>query len=358
MKWSIKIARFAGIDVFVHWTFFILLGWILWSNLRSGQSLGESLTGVWFILALFACVVLHEFGHALMARRFGVGTRHITLLPIGGVASIEKIPEKPAEELWVAIAGPAVNVAIAALIALGFWLSGKQGDWLALAQPIQSGNFLSGLLLVNISLVLFNMVPAFPMDGGRVLRALLAMKIGRPRATEWAARIGQLLAIGFIFLGALFNFWLIFIGLFIYLGAGAEANYESTQSLIAQYVVGDVVMHQYTVLHASSSIDYAVRLLLDGQEKEFLVEEEERIAGTLTRDDLIKGLQQYGKEDPISSIYRKEVVRLEHDMPLTEAYRQMNETGSQICPVYRDGGLIGVLNQENVMEVIMVARVS
>jgi predicted transcriptional regulator len=258
----------------------------------------------------------------------------------------------------VAIAGPAVNVAIAALIALGFWLSGKQGDWLALAQPIQSGNFLSGLLLVNISLVLFNMVPAFPMDGGRVLRALLAMKIGRPRATEWAARIGQLLAIGFIFLGALFNFWLIFIGLFIYLGAGAEANYESTQSLIAQYVVGDVVMHQYTVLHASSSIDYAVRLLLDGQEKEFLVEEEERIAGTLTRDDLIKGLQQYGKEDPISSIYRKEVVRLEHDMPLTEAYRQMNETGSQICPVYRDGGLIGVLNQENVMEVIMVARVS
>lgn len=358
MKWSLKIARFAGIDVFVHWTFLILLGWILFSNLQSGQTFSESLMGVWFILALFGCVVLHEYGHALMARRFGVGTRHITLLPIGGIASIEKIPEKPSEELWVALAGPAVNVVIATLIALGFWVFGREGDWLEITQPVQSSNFLSGLLVVNISLVVFNLLPAFPMDGGRVLRALLAMKMGRVQATEYAARIGQLLAIGFVFLGAMFNFWLIFIGLFIYLGASAEANYESTQSLIAGYRVSDVVMHQFTILHASSTIDYAVRLLLDGQEKEFLVEEDGQISGAITRDDLIRGLQQFGKEEPLSKVLNREILRLEHDMPLTEAYQKMNESKSRICPVYRHGELAGVLNQENIMELIMVARVS
>ena len=354
MKWSLKIARFAGIDVFVHWTFLILLGWIIWSNLQSGQNLMQSLMGVWFILALFACVVLHEFGHALMARRFGVNTRHITLLPIGGVASMEKIPEKPTEELWVALAGPAVNVLIAGLIALGFLLSGREGNWLDLAQPITGSNFLSGMLLVNITLVLFNLVPAFPMDGGRVLRALLAMNMGRARATEWAAQVGQLLAIAFVFLGFLFNFWLIFIGLFIYLGASAEANYEATQSILSHFRVGDVLMHQFTILHASNSIDYAVRLLLDGQEKEFLVEEEQQIAGTITRDDLIKGLQQFGKDEPLSQILKRQLLRLEYDMPLSEAYRKMMEAGIKICPVYRGAELAGVLNQENVMEAIMV----
>ncbi|MBK7407789.1 MAG: site-2 protease family protein [Saprospirales bacterium] len=354
MKWSLKIARLAGIDVFVHWTFLILLGWIIWSNLQSGQTLAESLMGVWFILALFACVVLHEFGHALMARRFGVGTKHITLLPIGGVASIEKIPEKPAEELWVALAGPAVNVLIAALIALGFWVSGKEGNWLELSQPIQGNNFLTGMLLVNITLVLFNMIPAFPMDGGRVLRALLAMKMGRAPATEWAARIGQLLAIAFVFLGALYNFWLIFIGLFIYLGASAEANYEATQSMLSGYRVRDVLMHQFTILHASNSIDYVVKLLLDGQEKEFLVEEDQQIAGSITRDDLIKGLQQFGKKEPLSHILNRQLLRLDLDMPLSDAYRKMTETNNKICPVYRGSDLVGVLNQENVMETIMV----
>ncbi|MCB9283924.1 MAG: site-2 protease family protein [Lewinellaceae bacterium] len=354
MKWSLKIARFAGIDVFVHWTFLILLGWIIWSNLQSGQNLLQSLMGVWFILALFGCVVLHEFGHALMARRFGVNTRHITLLPIGGVASIEKIPEKPIEELWVALAGPAVNVAIAGLIALGFLLSGWEGNWLALAQPITAGNFLSGMLLVNITLVLFNMIPAFPMDGGRVLRALLAMKMGRAVATDWAAKIGQLLAIAFVFLGFLFNFWLIFIGLFIYLGASAEANYEATQSLLSNFRVGDVLMHQFTILHASNSIDYAVRLLLDGQEKEFLVEENQQIAGTITRDDLIKGLQQFGKEEPLSHILNRNLLRLDYDMALSEAYQKMMGSGIKICPVFRGTELTGVLNQENVLEAIMV----
>lgn len=354
MKWSLKIARIAGIDVFVHWTFLILLVWILWANLRSGQTLGESMTGVWFILALFTCVLLHEFGHGLMARRFGISTRNITLLPIGGVANIEKLPEKPGQELLVAIAGPAVNVVIAGLIALGFLLAGKEGNWLELGQPITGGNFMSGLLLVNLTLALFNLIPAFPMDGGRVLRAALSMKLGRATATEWAARIGQLLAIGFVFFGAFYNFWLIFIGIFIYLGASAEANYEATQSLISHFKVGDVLMRQFTLIPATHTIEEAVRLLLDGQEKDFLVEENDQISGTITRDDLMRGLHEFGKQEPVSVIVKPELLRLDYDMPLSEAHQKMAETKNNICPVYQGQDLVGVLNMENIHETIMV----
>jgi len=354
MKWSLKIARVAGIDVFVHWTFLILLIWILWANLRSGQTLSESLVGVWFILALFVCVLLHEFGHGLMARRFGIRTSHITLLPIGGVASIEKLPEKPGQELLVAIAGPAVNIAIAGLIALVFLMTGKEGNWLEFGRQITAGNFLTGLLLVNLTLALFNMIPAFPMDGGRVLRAALAMKLGRATATEWAARIGQLLAIGFVFFGAFYNFWLIFIGIFIYLGASAEANFEATQSLISHFRVGDVLMRNFTVIPATKTIEDAVKLLLDGQEKDFLVEENDQVAGTITRDDLMRGLQEFGKQEPVSVIVKRELLSLDYDMSLAEAHQQMTRSKTNICPVYQGQELVGVLNMENIYETIMV----
>jgi Zn-dependent protease len=209
MTWSWKIGTFAGIAVYVHATFLLLLGWIALSHWMQYQSLLPTLSGVAFTLALFVCVVLHEYGHALMARRFGIGTRDITLLPVGGVARLERIPDKPNQELWVALAGPAVNVVLACALWAYLLLTGH-------FEPIRQmglthGIFLERLLFANLFLVGFNLIPAFPMDGGRVLRALLAKRMEYARATRTAASIGQGLAFVFGFVGLFTNPLLVFI---------------------------------------------------------------------------------------------------------------------------------------------------
>ena len=199
MRWSWKIGRFVGIDVFMHFTFLLLIGWVLLSHWLQGESLAAALEGVGFILALFGCVVLHEYGHALTARRYGIKTRDITLLPIGGVARLERMPDKPTQELWVALAGPAVNMVIA--IVLFAWLQ-LTSNLVPLAElEVGSGSFIERLMVINIVLMGFNMIPAFPMDGGRVVRALLAMRMEYTRATQIAASLGQSIAILFGFLG-------------------------------------------------------------------------------------------------------------------------------------------------------------
>src|SRR5512145_213180 len=199
MKWSWKMGEFAGIGVYVHATFFLLIAWVALSHWVQEQSIRAALNGTAFIVVLFGCVVLHEFGHALTAKKYGIKTRDITLLPIGGVARLERMPDDPIQELWVALAGPAVNVVIAALLFGWLTISGALTPLAGLS--LTAGPFLERLMLVNISLVVFNLIPAFPMDGGRVLRALLALRLEYTRATQIAASIGQGLALLFGFIG-------------------------------------------------------------------------------------------------------------------------------------------------------------
>jgi len=356
MNWSFKLGRLWGINVFMHWTFFILLGWILLANLGAGQTLTQSLMGVFFILALFGCVVLHEYGHALTARRYGVKTKSITLLPIGGVANMEKMPDKPIHELWVALAGPAVNFAIAILLGIYFYISGTFPDFSqeSIDPNITMGNFLFYLFIVNIILAVFNLIPAFPMDGGRVLRALLSMRFERSTATNIAAKIGQFLAILFVFAGFFYNFWWIFIGLFIFLGAGAEANFEATRMALSKYKVRDALMHQFTKLHAYETIERAVAILLDGQEKEFLVEQDNEIIGVVTRNEIIQGLKEFGQNANINRIVNRDYLTLTPDMELQEAYQKMAQANASISPVMEAGELIGVIDMENITEVVML----
>ncbi len=358
MSWSLKVVRLFGINVYIHWTFLILLGWIFLSSLGAGQSTTEALISIGFVLAFFACVVMHEYGHALTARRYGIPTKNITLLPIGGVASLEKMPENPKEELLVAIAGPAVNVVIAILIFLYMQIAGLELPTTQLEDPSQlslSQMFIPNLLLVNVILVLFNLIPAFPMDGGRVLRALLSMKYDRATATNTAAKIGQFLAIGFVFLGFMYDFWLIFIGLFIFLGASGESRYETTRFLLEDLKVRDVLMHQFTPLHAWDSISKAVDILLDGQEKEFIVEEDNQIIGTISRDDILRGLKEHGGEARLKRIVNPDWIDLSPDMQLNDAYAKMQQSRLSICPVFDENGeLTGILNQENILEAVMI----
>ncbi len=221
MRSSLHLGNAFGIPVYLHWTFFLLLGFVALSQLVASGSPLAALGGVVFVSAIFGCIVLHELGHALMARRFGIRTRDVTLLPIGGIARLERMPEDPRQELWVALAGPAVNVVIAGLLGIWLFLTGiVPGGALSLT----GGSFLASLMTVNLALAAFNMLPAFPMDGGRVLRALLAQRTGYVEATVLAAKVGRGMAVVFGIVGLFWNPMLVLVALFVWFGAGQEAE--------------------------------------------------------------------------------------------------------------------------------------
>jgi len=267
LGWSLHLGRWLGIDVYLHFTFLLLLAFIGLSQGLIGRSLDAALGGVLFFTGLFVCVLLHEYGHALAARRYGIGTRDITMLPIGGVARLERMPEKPSQEFVVALAGPAVNV----IIALGLFIGLKLGGWW---QPLSSlsptgGNIFERLLVANVFLVLFNLLPAFPMDGGRVLRAVLAMKLNHARATRIAARIGQGMAVVFGFAGLFGNPMLLLIALFVWVGAAQEAAASETKSSFSGATVRDAMLTDFKTLAPGDTLRDATRLLLAGSQQDF-----------------------------------------------------------------------------------------
>jgi Zn-dependent protease len=226
---SWKLGTAFGIGIYLHWTFFLLLAWVTLDNLGRGQT-GVAVYEIMMLSAVFGCVVLHELGHALMARHYGIATRDITLYPIGGVARLERLSERPIEEFWIALAGPAVNVVIAAVLVALVGLGAPSVTSEGFMKSVQQGEFLRPLLFTNVMLVLFNLLPAFPLDGGRVLRAILAHSLGRLRATTIAANIGMAMAALLVFVAitgifpALQSPMLMLIAVFIYFAGQQELN--------------------------------------------------------------------------------------------------------------------------------------
>lgn len=354
MKGSLKIGKIAGIGIFIHWTFTLLIAFIIFSNYRAGQNFEQIVWSIIFVLSIFVTVLMHELGHALAAKRYHINTKDITLLPIGGLARLESLPEKPKEELVVAVAGPAVNIALAALTALFITIPGAEDITIQLTNGINSSNFFLNFFIVNVWLALFNLIPAFPMDGGRMLRAILSLKFERHIATNIAARIGQVFAIIFIFLGVFINPFLIFIGLFVFLAAKAESEYTQTKSLLHGYRVKDALMQQYNSIDAGQTIKTAVKMLLDGQSKNFLVTENSHSVGTLSRDEIIRALAAQGENEVIYKVMNKDLIVLNADSPLEIAYQQVQGHKSTLMAVMENNKLIGALDTENILEFIMV----
>lgn len=352
MKWSFKLGTFAGIGVFIHWTFVLLLGWIFFSHLGKELDVMQAVISVGSILALFTCVVLHEFGHALTARRFGVKTRDITLLPIGGVARLERIPEKPMQEFWVAVAGPAVNVVIAALLFAIIVLLDRLSA-IFQAEMLED-SFLIQLMWVNVFLIVFNLLPAFPMDGGRVLRALLAARLGRRRATAIAANVGQGMAILFGLVGFLYNPMLIFIAIFVYLGAQAEAGQVEMQSALAGLHVRDAMMTRFRVLDAADPLDLAVTELISGAQQDFPVLLDGRLVGILRRSDLVRALSDGRRHARVGDVISRDCPVIEAGTDLVTAVETMRQRGCPSTPVVANGQLAGLLTLENVGELAAV----
>ena len=353
MKYSLSLGKIVGIKIQIHWTFLLLLVWIVSNNIRAGAGTEQTLWSVLFILTIFLCVTMHEFGHALAAKRFGIKTKDITLLPIGGLARLESIPEKPKEELIVAIAGPLVNILIVAVLYPLVHFTSDVTSSIKQLSAITSENFIFNLMLINLWLAVFNLIPAFPMDGGRVLRALLSFKMERHKATAIAARIGQFLAIGFVIVGLFSNPFLIFIGLFVFLGARAEAEYTQAKSILKGFTVNDVLMKQYQTISAGETIKEAVSMLLNGQYKSFLVTDNGQAVGTLNRDEIIKALSSQGENSIIHNVMNKELLFLKAEMPLEEAWQLMQQRNT-LMPVFNNDKLVGTLDTENILEFIMV----
>ena len=355
MTWSFRIARILGTDVKVHFTFLLLVAWWAISGYQEGGTSGAVHATV-LLLSLFTCVILHEFGHILMARRFGVRTPDVILLPIGGVAWLERIPDKPKEELLIALAGPFVTLVLAAV----FY------GWLVLTgQPITPSDELAhaplvvALLVMNVILLVFNLIPAFPMDGGRVLRALLASKLGFVRATRIAASIGQGLAIPAGVYG-LFKPepMLVLIALFVFLGAATEAAAVETRMAGEGIRIEQMMVTRFETIPIHARLRLAVDLLLSGEQREFpVVDNTGRVEGLLTRESLIKALTERGPESTVGEAMISPVPALPAGLDFETALGRLRSSGLAALPVVGPSGeLVGLLTMDNVSDLMMVRR--
>jgi stage IV sporulation protein FB len=355
MRWSFHLARIAGIDVKVHATFFLLLAWIGWISHRAGGA-AAAIDGIIFVCLIFLCVLLHEFGHALAARRYGIKTPDITLLPIGGVARLERMPDKPSEEIVVAAAGPLVNIVIAALLGIVIGLSGHLPD----PNLVQATGISlpARLFAVNVWLVIFNAIPAFPMDGGRVLRALLAMRMDYARATSIAASIGQGIAAIFFMMGlfGIGNPMLILIAVFVYFGAANEAAFAQIKSVTSGLRVSAAMVTQFQSLPLHATLNEAIEALLRTSQHEFpVVDELGKVRGILTRNDLIAALRKSGPTTPVAEVMRVDIPSVHHSMLFERAFATMQECNCPALPVLdASGRLIGLFTPENVGEMMLI----
>lgn len=353
MRWSWKIGRIAGIDLRMHATFLLLLAWAALVSYRASGTAAGAARGVLFTLALFVSVVLHELAHALTARRYGVPTRDITLLPIGGVARLAYIPKEPRQELRVALAGPTVTLGVIVVLYAALRLLGlpilPASDVLA-----SRGGVLSQLMWVNISLFLFNLLPAFPMDGGRVLRATLALRLDYVRATELAASVGKAFALLFGIVGLFYNPFLVVIALFVWLGAAGEAAEVQRRSSLEGVPVERVMIRDVRTLTSRDTLAVALDHVLAGFQQDFPVVDNGRVVGVLTRARLLEALARRGRDAPVGESMETTFRTADPKEPVEFALTRLQECRCHSLPVISDHRLDGVLTLDNVGEFMMI----
>ena len=357
MRWSWRIARIAGIDVHIHVTFLLLLAFYAVPAYQRG-GLAAAATALATIGLLFAIVTMHEYGHALTARHYGIPTRDITLLPIGGVARLERMPKEPRQELVIALAGPAVNAVLAALLYVALRITGGVPDEIAPAdERFFSRTLLQQLLAWNVMLAGFNLIPAFPLDGGRVLRAALAWRTGDyAGATQRAAQIGRFIAVLLGLAGYFYfrNPILVVIALFIWFAAATEAAAVQQTSAFEGVPVERVMITDVRTLAPTDPLGRAVQLILAGFQQDFPVVEDGAVVGVLTRRDLLKVLAEHGEQASVGSAMRRDFLVATPDTPVDEALARLQECGCHAIPVVAGRQLLGVLTLDNVGEFVMI----
>jgi Zn-dependent protease/CBS domain-containing protein len=353
MSWSLTIGRFGGTAIRIHFTFFLFLIWIWTVYYRQGGT-AAAWQGVLFVSLLFLCVLLHEFGHILVARRFGVKAPDVTLWPFGGIANLDQIPEKPSQEFLIAIAGPLVNVAI--FVGLMIYL-GSTTPAAALMQVDESNVGLAAKLAgANLFLALFNLIPAFPMDGGRILRALLALKFSFARATEIAAAVGQGFAVLLGIIGLFGNPMLVIIAIFVFFAASGEAGHVQMRQIARGAIVADAMITKFETLGPQSRVQDAMECLIRTTQKDFpVVDGAGKLRGVLTRDAMIRALQAHGPNAPVLDAMDAEVPTISARASLETALKMLTGQSKPVMGVLNTAGkLVGLLTAENLGEMMML----
>ena len=357
MKWTFNLLRVRGIAIKIHATFLLILalGGFEWGRVHGT---GGFLFGVFIMMALFACVTLHELGHSLAAQYFRIPVREIVLLPIGGVAMLGKLPEKPSQELIIAAAGPAVNV----LIAVGLALFG--GPFVALdghglvdgaIPPPSLATFVTWLLAANITLVVFNLIPAFPLDGGRMLRAVLAMFTDYRRATVVAASLGQIAAVGLGLLGVLSgNFILALIAVFIFFGAGMESFQARAKTVLTTRRIGDAYNKHALVLNPGDRLSTVIDYILTSYQPDFAVVLGSRLLGVVTRDDVLKTLASRADDPYVAEVMQREVPSVEASAGVDEVQERMGSERIRLMAVYAGDRFLGLVSREDLSEALSI----
>lgn len=355
MGGSFRIGRAFGIDIKVHWTFFLLLAFFFFLGYQGGGGAVGALTTSAIIVALFFCVLLHEFGHSLVAQRLGIEVPDITLLPIGGLARLKTLPENPWDEVRIAIAGPLVNVVLAPLFFVAAFLLGA--DLLRPVNVLEGGATLGQMLdylgIMNIALAVFNLIPAFPMDGGRILRGLLATRMGPVRATDVASTVGQAFAIGFFILAfTTGSFLLAFVALFIFFGASGEAQLVRQRETMRGLTVSDVMgtkrrTETVTPYHTFGQVFDAV---IHGYQEDFpVVDEEGRLVGIITRAEIMSAAHSPERYSSVRDLMKTEFPSVSPDADLfTDGARILQESGLRAIPVVKHGDLVGMLTTDDI----------
>lgn len=357
MRWTLNIGRLFGVKILIHWTFFLLLLWIVAAQYLRGSSTETIVLTTVYVLAIFLCVVLHEMGHITMARQYGIDTRKITLLPIGGVASLDKIPENPRQELLVAIAGPLVNVVIALLILpflgdLTQYVPDTSGE--EVATVLTADNFWFSLFAINLILVVFNLIPAFPMDGGRMFRALLAMKIDRLKATAIASSIGQIIAVGFFFAGLFFNPLLLLIGVFVFFGARGEHYMVQQNELMRGHTVSEAMSTDFQLLDADDPLSEVQEHLISYCDDLFVVRNGQDIAGVVTRKDLLKAMKEDNASQRVGDLVRSEYDSIQYSDKLNGVLTRIRQQGQSSFPVFDGKELKGIISLDSIQRFLSI----
>jgi Zn-dependent protease len=359
VKWAWRIARVAGIDVRIHVTFLALLAWIAWVSYATTGTVAGVIDGVLLICLVFGIVVLHEFGHALTARRFGIRTRDITLLPIGGVASLERMPDDPRHELLVAVAGPAVNFVLAGLLAgvalaVGLPLVPEVG----LESEVQPSAvpLLVRLVWINLMLGLFNLLPAFPMDGGRALRALLALRVSDIRATRIAAGLGQAMAMVLGIVGLFFSPVLVFIGLFLWMGASGEARLAEAKFVAHGVPVTAAMVREFEAVSPELPVASPLRRVLETSQHDFPVVADGRVVGMLDREAMLTALAAHGPEIAVGEVMRTGGQLLHPSDNLDDAFMKVMQDGRARAVVDDRERLVGMLTSDSVGAFLLIRQ--